>query len=391
MSTSPKPFSLVSAFLAAGLMFGPCLSRLVAAPKPREVKVRCDAGERIGDALSRLDPLVPAVVQVSGACRENVVIRGFDDLRIVGAAGATLEVVAPPAPFAIEVATSRRVSFESLTILGAGDRVAMGVGGCSECRVTGVTVTGGIGLYAYDGSTVKLSHVRMTGTGGWTSLGAWRSSSVDVEDSVFEDTSGGPGRWCGLCIGENATLNVIRSTVRGYGLGIGASSGAHLQLSDSSTIEDNLCAGVDATTGAALTLHTGTRVARNGSACYGAGIHVDTTATLTLFSGNLTRQRIDIVDNVGGGIELNHHAVANLDADCLVSGNGGGGVRVQNGSMAIASSPFVAPQRSITVSGNPGGDLICDSISHINNAAQITGATNNSCVNLSSDDEPGPP
>ena len=102
---------------------------VVAAPKPREVKVRCDAGETIGGALSGLDPLVPAVVQVSGTCRENVLIRGFNDLRIVGAAGATLEVVAPPAPYAIEVDTSRRVSLEDLTIQGTGDRVAIGLGG----------------------------------------------------------------------------------------------------------------------------------------------------------------------------------------------------------------------------------------------------------------------
>ncbi len=85
------------------------------------------------------------------------------------------------------------MSLESLTIQGAGDRVALGLGGCSECRVTAVTVNGGIGLYAYDGSNVKLSHVRMTGTGGWASAGAWRSVSLDVEDSVFEDTSGGSG------------------------------------------------------------------------------------------------------------------------------------------------------------------------------------------------------
>jgi hypothetical protein len=102
-------------------------------------------------------------------------------------------------------------------------------------------------------------------------------------------------------------------------------------------------------------------------------------------------RRVEVVDNTGAGIELNHHAVANLDADSVVSGNGGGGLRVRNGSMAIASFPWGSPPRSITVSGNPGGDLFCDSISHINNAAQITGATNNSCVNLSSDDEPGPP
>jgi hypothetical protein len=392
MSTSSKSCSLAGAFAAIGLLLGPCLPRVVAAPRPREVKVRCDAGETIGGALSRLDPLVPAVVRVSGACRENVLIRGFDDLRIVGAAGATLEVVASPALYAIEVATSRLVSFERLTIQGAGDRVAMGLGGCSECRVTEVTVNGGIGLYAYDGGKVKLSRFRTTGTGGWASVGAWRSVSLDVEDSVFEDTSGGLGRWCGLCVGENATANVYRSSFRGYGQGISANAGAHLQLYDGTIIEGNWCTGLTATTGAALTVHTGTRVANNGSGCFEGGIRVDTAATLSLFPDDVPARRVEVVDNVGGGIDLNHRAVAYFDADSLVSGNTASwGLNVRNGSMAIAPSPWASPPRSMTFSGNTGGDLSCDSISHINNAAQIIGATNNSCANLSSDDEPGAP
>ena len=391
MSTSSKPLSLAGAFVAAGLLFGPCVARVVAAPQPRELKVRCDAGETIGAALSRLDPLVPAVVQVSGTCRENVRIRGFDDLRIVGAAGATLEVVASPALYAIEVATSRLVSFERFTIQGTGDRVAMGLGGCSDCRVTNVTVNGGIALYAYDGGKVTLSHFRTTGTGGWASVGAWRSVSLDVEDSVFEDTSGGVGRWCGLCVGENATVNVFRSSFRGFGLGTSAGTGAHLQLFEGTTVQDNLCSGVDASTGAALTVHSGVRIANNGSSCFGGGIRVDTAATLSFYSDNVPGRRVEVVDNVGGGIDLNHRALAYLDADSVLSGNTAGwGLSVRNGSMAIASFPWASPPRPITVS-NPGGDLYCDSISHINNAAQITGATNNSCANLSSDDEPGAP
>jgi hypothetical protein len=386
------PFSRAGAFVAAGVLLGPCLTQVAAASQPREVKVRCDAGETIGRALSRLDPLVPAVVQVSGTCRENVRIRGFDDLRIVGAAGATLEVVASPAPYAIEVAASRRVSFERLTIQGTGDRVAMGLGGCSDCRVTSVTVNGGIALYAYDGGKVTLSHFRTTGTGGWASVGAWRSVSLDIEDSVFEDVSGSEGRWCGLCVGENATANVFRSSFRGFGLGTSAVTGAHLQLFEGTSVQDNWCSGVDASTGAALTVHTGTRVANNGSGCFAGGIRVDTTATLSFYSDNVPGRRVEVVDNVGGGIDLNHHAVAYLDADSLVSGNTGGwALGVRNGSMAIAPSPWVSPPRLITVTGNPNGDLSCDSISHINNAAQISGATNNSCANLSGDDEPGAP
>ena len=43
--------------------------------------------------------------------------------------------------------------------------------------------------------------------------------------------------------------------------------------------------------------------------------------------------------------------------------------------------------QSVEVSGN-NGDLVCDSISHINNGAQITGTVNNSCPNLHAGDRP---
>ena len=118
-----------------------------------------------------------------------------------------------------------------------------------------------------------------------------------------------------------------------------------------------------------------------------AGLFVDTAATMSLVSDNVPGRQVEVVDNTGSGIELNHHAVAYLDADILVSRNSGG-LNVRNGSMAIGSYPWASPPRSIRITDNPWGDLTCDSISHINNAAQITGTVNNQCPNLYAGDAP---
>ena len=55
------------------------------------------------------------------------------------------------------------------------------------------------------------------------------------------------------------------------------------------------------------------------------------------------------------------------------------GLKVRNASMAMA--PTRHDRRVSRITWN-NGDLICDSISHINNAAQITGTVNNQCPNL---------
>ena len=75
--------------------------------------VRCDAGEKIGVALSKLDKTRPNVVNVYGTCQENVVIAGFDDLKIIGKQGATLLAAPPESAFGITVSASRNLSIET--------------------------------------------------------------------------------------------------------------------------------------------------------------------------------------------------------------------------------------------------------------------------------------
>jgi hypothetical protein len=340
--------------------------------------VRCQNGETIGSALSRLNKQATNILKVSGNCQENVVIEGFDSLRIVGNAGTTLTPVPPTTANAIEVTASRAVSIEGLTIRITDGRTAILMAACDNCLLKNVTLDGGTGLNAWWGSHVSLSRVTLTGTGGWTSIGAWDAVSLDIQDSVFE----GPyGAWkCGLCVGFNTTGVVLRSTFRGFGQAIGVNEGAQIRIQDGSTLEDNWCGGADVSTGGLLNFDS-SFVRDNGGGCGTGGISVD-NATLSIANTQVT-------GNAGGGIRLNHHAIAQVGVTTLVSANIGPGLEVRNGSMAIAAQDQQQPEKKAEISGNQGADLRCDSISHINNRALITPTASAQCTNLWDGD--GPP
>lgn len=354
-------------------------------PTPnKDVAVRCDAGEKIGVALSKLDKTRPNVVKVYGTCQENLVISGFDDLKIIGKQGATLLAAPPESAFGITVSASRNLSIETLTMRMTGIKAAMAINACDECRLSDITVEGGIALYAGQGGHVDISRLTVTGnTGGWAAIGAWQSVSLFISDSVLD----GGGRWCGLCMGENATADIFRSTFRNFGVGIGADAGAVVQISEDTTIEKNWCNGLQATGGGrigitqnlAFTSGVVANVIDNSGSCWSGGLSLDSASSLSIDHARVT-------GNFGGGIKLNHHAFASLGDGTFVSSNFGPGLEVRNASMAVAPNP---PQTG-EVSGNNwnNGDLVCDSISHINNAAQITGTVNNKCPNLYAGDAP---
>jgi hypothetical protein len=367
-------------WLAAGLVLQPsAVSATPRVTRNSEARVRCSAGETIGGALSRLDKSRPNVLRVSGTCRESVVIEGFDDLRIVGRAGATLASTPGATAYPIAVSALSSVSIEGLTIRVIDEvwKPAIVFWTCQQCRLANVTVDGGVGFWAFAWSQISLSRFALTGTGG--SGISLANAKLDMEDSVLEGGGAG-GRWCGLDVAENAIAVVKRSTFRGFGAGICVASGGQAHLWDNDTVEDNWCYGIWASSAGHLAVHQST-IENNASTCGNGGVKVDATARLFI-------DHTEVRGNSGGGIILNHQAFAGLGVGTMVLNNQGSGLHVRNGSMAVAPGN---PSETVQVSGN-GVDLACDALSHINNGAQITGAaipTPAQCPNLHGGD--GPP
>lgn len=95
-----------------------------------EVQVDCSRGKTIAWGLSKLDPVGPNTLRVTGNCQENVSIRGFSNLKILGTAGAEVSAaLAGPATddggtnYVIEVVESSLVTIRGLAVhAGGGNR-----------------------------------------------------------------------------------------------------------------------------------------------------------------------------------------------------------------------------------------------------------------------------
>ena len=358
----------------------------------KQKTVACDAGQTITAALSKLDKRGPNTLKVSGTCRENVAIRGFDDLRIVAPGAVLIPANVGPATSALEVVGSRFVTIDGLTVQGGEVEAGFRLRSCADCRLTNCVVDGlpaqAFGILAVESSSVTVSACRVL-QGGAFGMGVYASSAV-IADAAFD--AGSQRAWGGITVGAGGSANVLNSIVRNYGVGIGATEGGRVDIGDYAaagpqdstvTIENNWCNGVylDMTSGVSTVMRTFNRlrVLGNGSVCWGAGISVDTGGIFH------TASPIDVTSNTGGGIRLGHHALARLTGGGSVSGNDGPGLAAYTDSMVIGPGPY-PPESSLDVQGNQGNDLRCDSTSMITNAARLTGATNVSCAKLWSED-----
>lgn len=345
-------------------------------PRPgRDVRVRCSSGETIGRALSKLDKSRPNVLRVSGTCRESVAVQGFDDLRIVAAPGAVLESVPGDSAYPISVSASQAVSVEGLTIRVTDSpwKPAFFLWTFGQCRLSDVTVDGGTALWAFAWSQISIVRMNLSGAVGGGPVLA--NSKLDMDESTFD---GGGNGACGLQVTENGVAVVRTSTFRRFYSGACAASGGQIHFWNKNVVEDNLCDGIRIKNAGHAEVHQST-VRNNGATCWGGGINVDAASRLFIDS-------TEVRDNSGGGIVLNHQAFAGLGAGTVVSGNQGAGVQARNASMAVAPG---IPAETVQVSGSTSGaDLFCDTTSHINNGAQITGAGTTQCPNLHGGDAP---
>lgn len=131
------------------------LAFLPGAARAATLKVSC--GQKVAfptinsalKALSTLSPQGPNTLVVSGACHENVVIRGFGRLTLKAAPGASISDASGGAAPVVYVDGSTEVTFKGFTINGGANGVLCG--NFSICRFDGNTVQGaaGAGVQAY--------------------------------------------------------------------------------------------------------------------------------------------------------------------------------------------------------------------------------------------------
>jgi hypothetical protein len=381
-----------ASFVAAlGLL---CAASAGAAAK--EVAVDCDSGTTIAWGLGKLDPAGPSTLRISGTCQENVLIRGFSDLRLVGSGGAEL-YAAPGGPgvdnrramFVMEALESNLVTIKGLTIHVADAAIGIVFEGCRQCVVRNCRFESdgaGTALTIAHSSDVRVYGVRVRGLqGSWTSDG----SSLYVEGSDFD---GENASWAGIMTGPGGVVAVEGSRFRRYGAGIHATGGSVVQVrpwttfdrgpSAPTTIEENTCGGVWVDTRASFTIlrPASVRVANNGPECWASGVLVGSGAMASLSA-------IEVTGSTGMGISVSGQSLVTLGPDVRVTGNNGGGLIVSYDSLAMGP-PAWDPSTTgdVTIVGNQGNqgypDLACDGSSRITGRGHFTGTPIVDCANF---------
>ena len=190
--------------------------------------VNCNAPgplSKINNVLKLLNPAGPNTLVISGTCKENIVIQGFDRLTLVAKPGAVLTDASGGQQWAVVlILDSRRVSIQGFTI--SGGNVGVSCDDYSLCRLRGNTFDG----TAQRGVDVNNSELTLSGdviqNGSYIGLYV-NASNVQASNVTIQANSNGIS-----AAGSTVTLTGV-SIHNNTSDGVFVNSSAKLQLIDS--------------------------------------------------------------------------------------------------------------------------------------------------------------
>ena len=248
--------------------------------------VNCDKGEKINkllNTIAKAGAVPPITINVSGTCKESVLIQNFDRLTLQTKTGAVIIGQSKTLVAAVTIAQSNFVTLQGLTIQSGLDGID-----CvqySICNLTGLTVENSAGSGAAFG----------------------RSAGI-LTANVLQNNA---GRGLNLVNGSKAV--VLGGTVLGNAAdGIGVVSGSNLTM-ENVTIQNNAGDGVRVLLGSALRMFD-TTITGNG----GNGISLFSQANGSLeqnITGNV------VTGNTGNGVAIRDVSFARFFDTNNVSAN----------------------------------------------------------------------
>ena len=209
--------------------------------KPVDIDINCNQpvgpNNSINAVLARLDPLRAWTLDVSGTCKENVVVQSFENLTIIAKPGASINDPSGGNFSVIDVADTHEFSLQGFTINGGG--VGITCRDISVCRFSGNTVQGAAGDGIFVGRARAILQGDTLQNNGFRGLAVINGS---LALAVGVTMQGNAAAGAGAGIGSTLIAQNVISQNNG-GTGIGASDHSTLRLFDS-TITGNPNAGV---------------------------------------------------------------------------------------------------------------------------------------------------
>ncbi len=287
----------------------------------------------LGDALTNLHVISfrDHDVTISGVCSEYVTLFDFENLRLIGTAGAVILDPGTSLEPTVTIDRSEHLEIQSLTIRGTNQDVDLiRVFHGSEVQFRDCVIErGGLGMFIN-----SLSHVRVFGTAIQDNGSGVRVAA----NSLFE-------------LGEPGGDPVPAVVQRNAGFGISVDSASSVGIYAATTIQDNGGPGLRLFDGSANLCceQDERRFLRNGF-----GINSNQS---NLFFNGPTR----IEGNLSIGILLNHGSTARFRGDQIIRDNGSVGILVLRNSEIDLNSSLVT--------GNGDGGIVLRE----NSSARIRG------------------
>jgi parallel beta helix pectate lyase-like protein len=335
--------------------------------------VNCGLGQKIGTALT-LPAGTPLIIQITGTCNENVVIRR-DDVTLQGNPTGTVHGVDPTLD-TIHMDGTKRTSVINLEVTGGRN----GVFGENDATFTvqGSSVHDNVqsGIVARAGSTVTVAsgthadHNGLAATAdpyqGLHGVVVSENASLIMTNS-FAVGNGGNGvtvtRSSSARIGRTPAHVVGPNTITGNGSkggsGVLVFDGSYA-LVDSSDVSSNLGTGINADLGSSVTVINNTVLSNQGvgvsvSNASGARIGLDdrnldprlATTVCTPACTNAIRL------NTSDGVQVTNGSNANLRGN-LIQQNGGDGVNIGRATGRLLGDNLIATNAlsGVVISGS---------------------------------------
>jgi hypothetical protein len=247
--------------------------------------VNCDKGGKINkllNTIAKAGAVPPVMINVSGTCKESVLIQNFDRLTLNAKPGAVIVGPSKDVSAAVTIAQSSFVSLQGFLIKGG--LVGVGCYVNSTCDLTGLTVE--------NATNEGVRYARSKGI---------------VDATVFQNNG------AGLNVVNGSTVLLIGGTSQGNAnAGVGVASGSNLTM-QGATVQNNAGDGVHAILGSTLRMFDNT-ISGNGGNGISLFSHSDGSLEQDV-TGNV------VTGNAGSGVALTDLSFARFFDTNNVSGN----------------------------------------------------------------------
>jgi hypothetical protein len=270
-----------------------------------------NCGEKLGlnsigaalKALEHRESDEPATIEVSGACHENILIKGLDFLTIAGRNGASVTDASAGASDVFDIRGSR-VTITGMTIDGLSgvNNDAVDCEQASRCTLIGNTIKGGadvVGVFALSSALIVGGAIQNGTSDGILAIG-----------DVVAD---------GVAVQGNAVGVVVRRGGRAT-LGVADPASVPIRSITPTIVANNDGAGILVSQGAEFSC--GACIVQDNA---GDGIHADVSAAVTLAVAALSNGSTAlpaVARNAGNGVYVGDLSSATFNGASTVTGNG---------------------------------------------------------------------